>query len=190
MLWFAPQPQLLVNLKVRISKIGGFHCTLLCTPKRIGRSGPKPIALISSHKGRPWKFHYDRIIFTQVLALHIQNPFTGLSYKRVDESAQKLIRRNALYITKHTLKVLTRSVYPYARESSPKKQQTDIQTNRFSKITFLDVLMVVHPQFGLISNLIFLRDANASTARSTGHRSKITASYSSNKKLTMKGMFF
>ena len=44
-----------------------------------------------------WKFHTDRIIFTQVLARHSQNPFTWLSHKRVDKSPQNLMRRNAPY---------------------------------------------------------------------------------------------
>ena len=60
------------------------------------------------------------------------NPHTVnylLSYKRVDESPQKLLQRNAPYVTEHALKVSTRSVYPYARESLREKLQQDRQTD-------------------------------------------------------------
>ena len=43
---------------------------------------------MSSYKRR---FHNDLIIITQVFARHSQNPFTTLSYKRVDELGPKLI---------------------------------------------------------------------------------------------------
>jgi len=71
------------------------------------------------------------------------------------------------HVTEHTPKVSTRSVKPYACESSREKRQqdrqtvgqTDGQTDRhtdgLSKTTFLDVLGVVHPKFGLISKSIF-----------------------------------
>jgi len=77
----------------------------------------------------PWKFHDDRIIITQVFTRHSQNPFTRLSYKPVDESPQKLVRRNA-NVTEHTPKVSTRSVNPYARESSREKRQQDRRLDR------------------------------------------------------------
>ena len=69
--------------------------------------------------------------------------FSGC-HERVDESPQKLIRRNAPY-DRTCSKVSTRSVYLYARESSPKKLQQDghTHTNTLFKITFLDVLLIV-----------------------------------------------
>ena len=51
------------------------------------------------------------------------------------------------HVTEHTPKVSTRSINPYARESSREKRQqdgrTDRQTDGLSKTTFLDVLRVV-----------------------------------------------
>jgi len=40
--------------------------------------------------------------------------------------------------------------------------KTDRQTHGLSKTTFLDVLKVVHPISGLISNSFFLHEANTS----------------------------
>jgi len=121
------------------------HVQLCC--ERIGRSGPKSIALVSLWGKISWKFHYDRIIFTQVFERHSQNTFSGLSYKRVDESSQKIY--DAMPdIIKHAPEVSTRAVNPYARESSPEKlqqdghRQTDEHTDGLSK-TFLDVSMIV-----------------------------------------------
>jgi len=70
------------------------------------------------------------------------------------------------HVTEHTPKVSSRSVYSYARDSSPEKRQQDRRSDRhtdgLSKTTFLDVLRVVHPKSGLISKSIFLHDANTS----------------------------
>ena len=63
--------------------------------------------------------------------------------------------------TDHAPKVSTRSVYPYARESSREKRQQGREADRQTHThadelsTFLDVLWVVHPKSGLISNSIF-----------------------------------
>ena len=95
--------------------------------------------------------------------------FSGC-YKRVDELPQKLIRRNAPY-DQTCSKVSTRSVYPYARETFAKKataRRTHTHTDRLFKITFLDVLWIVHPKSGLIENSISSYDANTSM----GHGSK------------------
>jgi len=71
------------------------------------------------------------------------------------------------HITEHTPKVLTRSVNPYARESSRKRQeqdrQTDSHTDGLSKTTFLDVWMVVRTsQIRSYLELDFLHHANTS----------------------------
>jgi len=81
------------------------------------------------------------------------------------------------HITKHSPKVSTRSVYPYARESLRMLVQdrqagrqtyrhSDRQTNRhtdgLSKTTFLDVLKVVHPKFTALISNSFFHDANTS----------------------------
>ena len=79
------------------------------------------------------------------------------------------------YTTEHATKISTRSVNPYARESSRKKHSkmdrlTDRHTDGLSKTTFLDVLKVVNPKSGLISNSISLHDAKTSMS----HGSKLT----------------
>jgi len=69
------------------------------------------------------------------------------------------------HITQHAPKVLTRSVYPCARESLRERLQQDRHTDRLSKTTFLDVLKVIHPKSGVILNSIFLHDVNTSIDR-------------------------
>jgi len=71
------------------------------------------------------------------------------------------------HVTKHTPKVSTRSINPYARESWREKRQqgrqtdgrtdrrTSRHTDRLSKTTFLEVLGVVHAKSGHISKSIF-----------------------------------
>jgi len=70
------------------------------------------------------------------------------------------------HVTGHTPRVSTRSVKPYACETSREKRQqdgrsdrqTDRHTDGSSKTTFLDVLRVVHPnKSGLISKSIFCK---------------------------------
>jgi len=69
------------------------------------------------------------------------------------------------YVTEHTPRVSTRSVKPYARESSREKRKqdrrTDGHTDGLSKTTFLDVLRVVNTQSGYLE-VDFLHDANTS----------------------------
>jgi len=74
------------------------------------------------------------------------------------------------HVTKHSPKVSTRSVKPYACESSREKRQQDRRSDRRtdrqthtqtdSETTFPDVLRVVHPKSGLIFEVDFLHDAN------------------------------
>jgi len=71
------------------------------------------------------------------------------------------------HMTEHAPKVSTRSVNPYARESSWKKLQqvrrTDRHTGGLTTATFLDVSIVTNPV------LSFLHNANTSM----GHRGKM-----------------
>jgi len=70
-----------------------------------------------------------------------------------------------LHVTEHSPEVSTRSVNPYAHESSRKKLQQDTQdrhTDGSSKTIFLDVLRFAHSKAGLISKSIVLLDANTS----------------------------
>jgi len=68
------------------------------------------------------------------------------------------------HVTEHAPKVSTRSVNPYARESSREKLQQDRHTHThsdgLSKTTFLDVLKVIGPsQIRSYLKLDFLHDA-------------------------------
>jgi len=66
------------------------------------------------------------------------------------------------HVTEHTPKVSTRSVKPYACESSRESDsKTDRHTDGLSKTTFLDVLRVV-PQIRSYLEVDFLHDANTS----------------------------
>jgi len=60
-------------------------------------------------------------------------------------------------ITQHAPKVSTRSVDPYARESSREKRQRDRHTDGLSKTTFLDTF-----QIRSYLEIDFLRDAYTS----------------------------
>jgi len=67
-----------------------------------------------------------------------------------------------LHLTEDVPKVSTRSVNPYARESSPKKLQQDRNIDGLSKTTSPNVSMIVYPKSGPYLKLDFLPDANTS----------------------------
>jgi len=62
--------------------------------------------------------------------------------------------------------------WEFAKKATARRTHTYTHTNRLFKITFLDVLLIVHPKSGLIENSISLYDANTSM----GHGSKTNES--------------
>jgi len=142
--------------------------------KRMEGSGPESIALVFSYKGKiPWKFHYDRIIFSQVSSSHSQNTFNGLFYINGLTNRHKNWYDAIPHRTKHAPKVSTRSVKHSItpREVAEKKRQQDGRTHR----------RIVHNFFRWLynpnrSHLKFdiLHDANTSMGHGSnmGHGSK------------------
>jgi len=98
-----------------------------CPAKRMDRSASKSIALVSSYKG---SYPVSIIAIGQYLPLHAITKTRLLNYLINQLTNRHQTRYDTMpYITEHIPKVSSRSVDPYARESSRQKRQTGGQTD-------------------------------------------------------------
>jgi len=139
-----------------------------CPAKRMDRSAAKSIALVSSYKGR---YPVSFIAIGQYLLLHAIAKTRLLNYLIYGLTNRHQTRYDTMFhIPEHIPKVSSRSVHPYARESSRQKRQTGGQTvtricqNHFSR-RFDGCISQIRPYL----KLDFLHDDNTSRDMEVKH---------------------